>query len=82
MQSHQNLLNNKLYQVDQELITYGTYEIAKLMEIIDTVVKMEIIDTIVNLNNRTTAVEKELLNRTLYYDMGQDQNYKSSVNYV
>ena len=37
---------------------------------------------VVNLSNRTTAVEKELLNRTLYYDMGQVQNYKYSVNYL
>ena len=42
----------------------------------------EIIDMVVNLNNRTTAVEWEPLNRTLYYDMGQVQNFKYSVNYV
>ena len=60
-----------MYQVNQELISYGTYGIDSLMKIIDTVV---------NLNNRTTTVEKELHNRTLYYDMGQVQNYQYSVN--
>ena len=35
-----------------------------------------------NLNKGTTAVESECLNRTLYYDMGQVQNYKYSVHYV
>ena len=43
---------------------------------------MEIIDAVVNQINRTTVVEKELLNRTLHYDMGQVQNYKYSVNFV
>ena len=47
--------------MNQELIRYGTYEIDTLIEIIDI---------IVNLNNRTTVVEKEVINRTLYYDMG------------
>ena len=37
---------------------------------------------LVNLNNRATAIEKEPLQRTLYYDMGQVQNYKYSVNYA
>ena len=35
MQSHQHLLKNRLYQVNQELISYGMYEIDTLMEIID-----------------------------------------------
>ena len=35
-----------------------------------------------NLNNRTITAERELLNRTLYYDMEQVQNYRYSVNYV
>ena len=48
---------NRLYQVNQEVISYGTYEIDALVIIIDTVN---------NLNNRTTAVEREILNRTLY----------------
>ena len=48
MQSHQNLLRKKLYQVIQEITSYGSYEIDTLREIIDAVI---------NLNNRTTAVE-------------------------
>ena len=64
MSFHQHLLKNRLYQVNQELISHGTYEIDTLTEIMDT---------LVNLNNRSTAVEKELLNRILYYDMGQVQ---------
>ena len=49
MQSHQKLLKNRLYQVNQELISYGTYETDTLAEIMYTVI---------NLKNRTTAVEK------------------------
>ena len=51
MQSYQNLLKKRLYQVNQELISYGTYGIDTLEEIIDT---------IVNLNNRTTTVENRI----------------------
>ena len=47
-------MKNRLYQVSQERIIYGTYEIDTLSEIKDTVL---------NLNNRTTAVEKEILHR-------------------
>ena len=54
------LNKNRLYQMNQEPISYWTYEN-------DT----EIIDTVMNWNNMNTAVETELLNRTLYYDMGQ-----------
>ena len=43
---------------------------------------IETIDTVINQNKRTTAVEKELLNQTLYFDVGQVQSYKYSVNYV
>ena len=64
---------NRLYEVNEEAISYGTYEIDTLTEIIDN---------IMNLHNRTTVVERELLNRTLYYDMEQVQNYKHNVNYV
>ena len=35
---------------------------------------IETIDTLINQNERTTAVEKELLNGTLYYDMGKLKN--------
>ena len=42
-------MNNTLYQVNQELISCGTYEI-------DT--KTHIMDTVMNLNNKTPAVEK------------------------
>ena len=69
MQYHQNLLKKRLYQVNQELISYGTYEIDNLTEIIDTCI---------NLNNRTTAVKK-ILNRTLYYEMGHIQTYKCTA---
>ena len=65
MLSHHNLLKNRLYQVNQELISYGTYEIDTLAEIIEVVL---------NLNNRSTKFVREFLNRTLYYDMGQVQN--------
>ena len=60
-----NVLKNRLYQVNQELIVYGTHGIDTLTEMIDTVR---------NLHNRTTAAETELLIRTLYYDIGQVQN--------
>ena len=66
-------MNNRLHQVKQEVISYGTYKIDTLTENIDTVM---------NLNNRTTLVESEILNRNLHYDMGQVQNYKYSINYV
>ena len=42
----------------------------------------EVIDTFRNLNNRTTAVEKEICNRTLHFYMGKIQNYGYSINYV
>ena len=58
--------------MNQELISYGMYEIDTLREIKDTVM---------NLNNRTMPVERELLHKTLYSDMGQVQNYKYSVIY-
>ena len=64
MQCHQNVLKNRLYQVNQECFSYRTYEINTFTEIIDTVM---------NLNNKITAVKRELLNRTLYNDMGQVQ---------
>ena len=73
MQSHQNSLKNRLYQVNQELTSYERYEIDMLMEIIDIVV---------NMNNRITAVRRELLNRTLYCYMEQVQNHQYSVNDV
>ena len=38
MQSHQNLLKNRLCQVNLEVMSYGTYETDTLMEIIGTVV--------------------------------------------
>ena len=66
MRSHQNLLKNRSYQVNQELISYGTYETYTFTKTINTVMK---------LNNRTTAVEREHLKRNLYYDMGQVMNY-------
>ena len=47
----------RLYQGNQVLISYGTYETDTLPEIIGTAM---------NLNNRTTEVEMELFNRTLY----------------
>ena len=31
---------------------------------------------------RTTTIEKDLFNRTLYYGMGKFQKYKYSLNYV
>ena len=43
---------------------------------------MEDIDTVITVNNRTIAVERKLLKRTVYYDMGQVQNYEYSVSYV
>ena len=43
---------------------------------------MEIIDTAGHINNRSIEVEKEILNMTLHYGMGQVQKYKYSVNYV
>ena len=61
MQSDQKLLKSSLYLVSQEPISYGTYEIETL-----TVIMV----TVMGLNNRTTAVERVPLNRTLYYDMG------------
>ena len=33
MQSHTTLMKNRLYQVNQELIRWGTYEIDTLIEI-------------------------------------------------
>ena len=44
---------NMLYQMNQELISYGTQQIDTLTEIIDTAMK---------LNTRTTAVERKLPN--------------------
>ena len=57
MQYHQINSRIDLYKVNQELIIYGTCEINTLTEIKNTVV---------NLNNKTTAVEKECLNRILF----------------
>ena len=54
MQSHNNSMKNWLYQVNQELISYQTYKIDTLTEIIDTVM---------NFNNITTMLEREILNR-------------------
>ena len=45
-------MKNRLYQVNPELISGGTYEIDKLTEIPDTVM---------NVNNRIIAVERETL---------------------
>ena len=42
-------------------------------QIIDTLI--EIINIVMNFSNSTTAVERELLNKTLYYDIRQVQNY-------
>ena len=57
IQSHQNILKKpRLYQVNQEVISYRTYEVGT---------HTEIVHKFVNLNNRTTAVERECLNRTL-----------------
>ena len=55
MCSHLNVLKNRLYQVNQEFISYGIYEI---------VILTEIIDTVINFKKRTTLVEKEPLTRT------------------
>ena len=52
MWSHQNLMNNRLHQVNEEYISYGIYEIDTLTEIIDT---------FINLNNSLTAVKKKFL---------------------
>ena len=52
MQSHQNSLKNRLYVVNWEIIRNETNESDTLREITDTVM---------NLNNRTTAVEQNLL---------------------
>ena len=49
-------MKNRLYQVNQEPISCGTYET-------DTIT--EIINTVLNLNNRTTAIEREIFNRNL-----------------
>ena len=59
--------------MNQELINHETYEMNTLKEVIDTVL---------NLNNRTIAVEREPLNRTLYYDMSQVQISRYSDNYI
>ena len=59
--------------MNQELFSYGTYEIGTLTKFKDTVM---------NLTNRTTVVGRELLNRTLHYDQRQAQNCKYSVNYA
>ena len=59
--------------MNQDLINYGTYEI-------DTITK--IIDTVMNWNNRTTVVEREILNRTLYMIWDKFRITKYSINYV
>ena len=59
MQPNQNLMKYRLNQVNHELISYGKYQIGSLTKSTDTVM---------NLNNRMTAVDKEILNRTLCYD--------------
>ena len=66
-------MENRLYQGNQELISYGTNEV-------DT--HIEIIDSVMTLNNRTIAVKRQHLKQTLYYDMGEVQNYRYSVKYV
>ena len=52
MKHHQNLVKSTLYQINQQLISYVTCEMDNLTETIDTVK---------NLNNRTTAIEKEVI---------------------
>ena len=71
MQYHQNMMKNRLYQLNLELSSYWTYKIYTLTKNIDAVMK---------LSNRTTAVEREILNRTLYYDMTEVHNYKYNIN--
>ena len=67
------IIKNKLYQKNQEFISYGTYKIDTLTEIKDAVM---------NLNKRTTVVDSKPLNSTLWYDIGQVWNCKHSVNYI
>ena len=62
-QPHQDFVKNRLQEVNQELISYGTYKI-------DT--WTEIIDTVRNLNNKTTAVEK----KCPYHDLRQSKHHR------
>ena len=45
MESHRNVMQNRLYQVNQKLISHGRYEIDKLTEIIDTVMNGKVFNT-------------------------------------
>ena len=59
--------------MNQELIIYRSYEICTLIEIMDTAM---------NLNDRTMAGEREILNRSLYYDMGQFKSFEYNTRYI
>ena len=66
MWSHQNLIKNRLYKLNQETMCYNTCKIDTLPEIMDTVKSFTI---------RATAVEMEIINTTLYYDMGKIKKF-------